>query len=69
MSTALKLTPWFPASIKPVRNGFYDTNVPPDTRFSESAFRWYWDGTDWLLNGAGSEPCVYQNRKWRGVAK
>jgi hypothetical protein len=68
-----KLTPWFPADVKPVRVGVYQTKVDalPGERFYN-----YWDGGSW--HGGESTPavaykhCDYQPDGvdyWRGLSR
>lgn len=61
----MKLTPWFPADVKPVHVGWYCTDDP--LRGGESAFTWYWDGRHWRAD-KGDWICNQQNRQWRGLA-
>ena len=68
----MKLTPWFPAKVNPVRAGVYEIKVddPP---------AWYRrrDGKDWYVGdptpeGAAREPIVlvsYLRAPWRGLAE
>lgn len=57
------LTPWFPASVKPVRVGWYETKVVGTYGPAMS----HWDGLLWYVV-EGSLVCFYQDRKWRGLA-
>jgi hypothetical protein len=41
----MKLTPWFPASVKPVRAGVYQSKEPFLTWYR------YWDGEYWCSGG------------------
>lgn len=76
----MKLTEWFPVSIKPVRVGVYDVDVPMKiNKFS------YWDGERWGLCGADEAEALsgkagaykwhihssmtVPSAKWRGIAK
>ena len=67
-----KLTPWFPANVKPVRVGYYERDwdgagnawgIEPD----------YWNGKAWeavYLNGTREEAeFTEQSAPWRGLAK
>jgi hypothetical protein len=56
-----KLTPWFPAHIKPVRVGDYEC--------TGSSFKWHWNGAIWCNNGYDKWPCLNQKRVWRGLAE
>lgn len=66
-----ELTPWFPADVKPVREGWYlreyvtrGLGEIPD----------YWDGKVWLIGAEhdGVKPkqrCIAHSKKpWRGLA-
>lgn len=67
----MKLTPWFPPHIKPVRQGFYNTgldNYEPIDRTWESNFNWWWDGEKWLGTKTGYTP-TSQKRWWRGIER
>lgn len=65
----MKLTPWFPPDVKPVRVGVYEKNL-------FNGRRWYskWDGSQWLFicetaDGAAVEqiPSAFINVPWRGI--
>lgn len=46
-----KLTPWFPADVKPVYVGWYQC------QFHQQIPLWrYWDGQDWLMS-YGEDKC------------
>lgn len=67
-----KFTKWFPANIKPVRKGIYQTIVPNVSGLYFSKF----DGKFWLrdryeleMANLESSPSYCQNRQWRGLAK
>ena len=75
-----KLTPWYPVSIKPVRNGVYEV-VTPNSYANKFA---YYDKKGWRLcaataNGAEAEKpylvdiffssMTLRKSKWRGIAK
>lgn len=66
----MKLTPWFPADVKPVRPGVYEMRCDPP--------RWYrrWDGRHWYIGDtnvsvAAKETlaswCAFE--MWRGLAE
>lgn len=68
--TARILTPWFPAGVKPVHVGVYETKRDNCKFFSK------WDGKKWLMDcrtperaKAQSYGSEYQDRQWRGVLK
>lgn len=68
-----KLTPWFPPSERPDRNGVYELSMPPGYgRFS------FWNGRfwgNWANTPAGAEyydcELYIQNIgvRWRGLAR
>jgi len=66
----MKLTPWFPADVMPVRPGVYEVNARPGP--------WYrrWDGRHWFAgdhtpeNAASSKCALFMNTNpWRGLAE
>jgi len=60
-------TPWFSAlRVKPVRKGFYEVKSRV-----VCANKRYWDGSAWRLNLGGLQSIfgLYDNDKWRGLAK
>lgn len=71
----MRLTPWFPASTKPVRVGVYETRTArsygPDILKGFS----YWDGWRWYVatrapqSACGYNVSLYQSRQWRGILK
>lgn len=66
-----KLTDWFPAKVKPVRKGVYQTMEPDGTLFFNE-----FDGEDWMY---GNVDCVKAKcrqvlptrllKQWRGLKK
>lgn len=68
----MKLTPWFPAKVKPVRAGVYEVK-------QDDMPAWYrrWDGEDWYVGGAtpgwaSNAIIVWDNglrTPWRGLAE
>lgn len=69
-----KLTPWFPADVKPVHVGIYQT----DAVYGRINYQ-YWTGKHWglqgfaddfwpYLNGLAKHKSNFQNVKWRGLA-
>lgn len=69
-----KLTPWFPADVKPARTGVYEVRFDDDdTDFGYS----YWSGCTWSWKEctpkeARQSPLqigAVQDKKWRGLAK
>lgn len=71
----MKLTPWFPGSVKPVREGVYQQM---DGWGSLLGYQ-YWDGSYWHLWGPSidsavlmyrnAHPSVCQDDKWRGLSE
>ena len=68
------LTPWFHASIKPVRQGVYQRDMGATGRGTFS----YWDGERWYgwgftvaiaKNNYAHTPSAVQDAPWRGLAK
>lgn len=76
----MKLTPWFPASVKPVRDGVYQVHTPNclANKFA------YFDKLGWRLcadcerdakkekfrtNDMHCSSMNLKNSKWRGIAK
>lgn len=68
----MKLTPWFPGTVKPVRVGVYERKFPNGWRSYN-----YWNGKAWpspspVPKGAEifkSFCSPYQDLSWRGVLK
>lgn len=71
----MKLTPWFPLSVKPVHVGWYETRMLK--RFVGHSF---WDGIKWSGTYFGESWTeinlrsinfygAIQNKKWRGLAE
>lgn len=71
----LKLTPWYPADVKPVRKGVYDTQSQGGDGYA------YWDGRHWFPFKSTASTALkrgtelsdlgiaeYQGKQWRGVA-
>lgn len=66
-------TPWYPASIKPVRVGWYEVSYyrvgMPEGRVVDG--RRYWSGTRWKFGPRGlvcAMGCHLQDA-WRGLAE
>jgi hypothetical protein len=67
----MKLTPWFPANVKPVRAGVYE--------IQDSLAAWYrrWDGMNWYVGDSEPERAAqetivlasYLRAPWRGLAE
>ena len=61
-----KVTPWFPADVKPVRKGYYQR------QYRDSCMWWpdKWDGKEWKLcneDGTIIGPS-FNDMPWRGLA-
>ena len=61
----MKLTPWYPAEIKPVRVGYYDCEL---CHSKGNERRHFWNGTNWYRDN--SLQCNMLTMKgWRGLAE
>ena len=63
----MKVTRWYPASIKPVYVGWYEC----DYMVSSTVMR-YWDGGKWKINPDASHDCAFgtwRGDKWRGLTE
>lgn len=62
-----KLTPWFPADVKPVRVGLYQREYDIN---SFTLIPDLWDGTNWILLGINGNHLgeAIAARPWRGLA-
>lgn len=60
--TKHKLTPWFPADVKPVRHGIYERS------YGFFKLKDLWDGNYWRYQ-VSKKICFNQNRDWRGIQK
>jgi|APGre2960657373_1045057.scaffolds.fasta_scaffold136004_1 hypothetical protein len=67
----MKLTPWFPANVKPVRVGVYEVRM-------KAPWYRYWDGVHWHAGHCTSElACALPHlpientppEPWRGLAE
>lgn len=65
----LKVTPWYPGTVKPVRAGLYERIV----QGSSSINRDRWTGTMWRFHAWGRSYKSFaqfgRNFKWRGIMK
>lgn len=66
-----EFTPWFPAHVKPVRKGLYQTQQPDGTQFYN-----LFDGENWRYGNFACEMPKSRARlpsyllaKWRGLGK
>jgi hypothetical protein len=73
----MELTEWYPAHIKPVRQGVYELEVYELDywKFTPTLMFSCWDGKQWLwiadnVDKAATRicPAQSQNRRWRGLA-
>ncbi len=73
-----KLTPWFPADVKPVRKGVYQVEDEEDENFPGQTFGYkHWDGSIFGLfcsdptsaKRNGSLDSAFRVKFWRGLAK
>ena len=60
----MKLTPWYPGTVKPVRKGWYQRKY---RHFGPSMC--YWDGKKFSALEYRHDYSFTQNLPWRGVAK
>ena len=69
----IKLTDWFPPSVKPIHKGWYhtgSTNCFPESKEEESFYNWWWDGSQWCyFNERDIFVAGEQRRWWRGIEK
>lgn len=72
MSKKLKLTPWFPGDVKPIRVGFYERQYSSSDDRQQNYDLDYWSGASWHYgNGQIKRPrdrALNQERRWRGLA-
>jgi len=69
----VKLTPWFPAHIKPVRPGVYDTRFRDGPKLVCGYS--FWTGTQWSVQwwrvetatARRSTDGAIQDKEWRGL--
>ena len=63
----MKLTPWFPPEVKPVRVGMYQCKMCIGMNFSRDLH--YWNGENWWYarNHILGDPL--RNVTWRGLAR
>ena len=73
----MKLTPWFPGTVKPARVGVYK-RVYDTTEYSKSNFGYcYWNGQIWSWQATNPTGALllrhtrspYQELPWHGVLK
>lgn len=64
-----KVTPWFPADVKPVYIGWYETFRMDSGKEGKYPWRAFWDGFKWCWEEDDSYSCCsVQSRIWRGLA-
>jgi putative component of toxin-antitoxin plasmid stabilization module len=59
----MRLAPWYPGTVKPVRKGVYDFRFP-----NGAILRLRWDGRRWKT-WANNVLIVIAEDKWRGLAE
>lgn len=57
-----RLTPWYPAKVKPVRNGYYEASADDN-----SGCFYFWENGKWYFTDGGVV-CSQQKKRWRGLA-
>jgi hypothetical protein len=70
------LTDWYPADVKPVRAGVYET-IAPNRPPGQLGWYSYWNGKVWgiayghryLAWSVYAEPSKFQDRQWRGLTE
>lgn len=67
----MKLTPWYPGNVKPVRVGVYERDYP-----GEGIYFCKWNGKRWHAGNKKLKlakkvpiPSFSQSLPWRGIAK
>jgi len=68
----MKRTKWFPAGIKPVREGLYETRVDGSQTAVWSCWKGYWTAASedkhWVMQKAAiGDRSFWQQRNWRGL--
>jgi len=66
----MKKTDWFPASVKPVRAGWYERDWGSMCTDDEAYD--YWNGRNWFYGDGFWRSVCYSapnNKKWRGLAE
>lgn len=62
----MKRTPWYPASVKPARVGWYEVRLSFD--HGPMMERWHWDGEYWT-DELQSDVWMCKPDKWRGLTE
>lgn len=75
----VKLTPWFPTEIPPVRSGVYERSIIEDDGLRIEGKFQYWNGNCWCSYGSDPDLAFridnrtrrseYQHGQWRGILK
>jgi hypothetical protein len=79
-SNSLKLTPWYPSWIKPVREGRYEIKHPQlNGLYKNRLFAYYTHSNGWSsavdirfmtsFNNYNWSRFPYQDKEWRGICK
>ena len=72
----MKLTPWYPPEVKPVREGWYARKLCDDN--DRYQYMNYWNGNYWYYNVDGApkaeahfigHECLSYHWQWRGLAE
>lgn len=74
----MTLTEWYPATIKPVRKGYYEVRndptviLPKKVRLNIAKYR-YWNGSYWITYKESNELSIMgafgDCHQWRGITK
>ena len=64
----MKLTPWYPPHIKPVRVGVYETLRKGCFQYWNGEWWGYWSSTKKDAFGLNGGKSVFQHPRWRGLA-
>ncbi len=59
----IKVTEWYPASVKPVREGWYERRYG-----IVGIYMQYWNGNIWLHDSFRKRP-MWWGLEWRGLAE
>jgi hypothetical protein len=63
-----QVTPWFPASLKPAREGTYEVRETDDG-WTGTPYRLEWNGRCWMYHGRVSAfNDTHRRTEWRGLA-
>ena len=68
LAPAAVLTPWLPATARPVREGVYSRAAPAGPYACWSGSTWYGDAASAAAAAARVEPSAHQSAAWRGLS-